>query len=138
MALVLPVLMAIFGGMIQFGLIFWSQNSLNQIVRDTGRYAATLQDCSATAPVISKANALATQASLFAYTAGSWTSTNVAVTWPANTDVGHTTDPCPPANNQQVRWVRITVQHTVPIFFPLIPVSGNLSSSAEFRMEPSA
>jgi len=29
-------------GMIQFGIILWGQNTLNQVVRDTGRYAATL------------------------------------------------------------------------------------------------
>jgi hypothetical protein len=32
--------------------------------------------------------------------------------------------------------VRITVAATVPVFFPLLPGNGNISSSALFRMEP--
>ncbi len=42
-ALVLPVLVAMLGGIIQFGLLFWAQNTLTQVVRDTGRWEATQQ-----------------------------------------------------------------------------------------------
>src|SRR3954465_6786579 len=45
-ALVIPAFMLILGGVIQFGILFWDQNTLNQIVRDAGRYAATTTDCS--------------------------------------------------------------------------------------------
>src|SRR3954469_23628101 len=103
-ALVVPMFVAVVGAVIQFGVIFWGQNSLTQIARDTGRFAATLQDCSATAPIIAKANSLASGADLIGYDAGPWTSANVAVTWPPNG-----TDPCPPTTNSQVRWVRVVL-----------------------------
>src|SRR3954462_2709688 len=45
-AVVFPVFMLMLGGAIQFGIIFWGQNTLNQIVRDAGRYAVTMPDCS--------------------------------------------------------------------------------------------
>jgi hypothetical protein len=33
-------------------------------------------------------------------------------------------------------WIRITITAEVPIFFPLVPGNGSLSSTALFRMEP--
>ena len=44
-ALVFPVFVLLLGGVIQFGIIFWGQNTLNQIVRDAGRYGATVAAC---------------------------------------------------------------------------------------------
>jgi hypothetical protein len=38
--------------------------------------------------------------------------------------------------NQQVSFVSITLNYQVPVFFPFLPVSNNLTTSAEFRMEP--
>ena len=117
-ALVFPVLMLIIGGIIQFGVIFWGQNTLTQIARDTGRWAATQQKCdlATQAAVIATANSIAQQSSLIGYTA---TSLNTVVAWPAQPPP-HDTDPCPPRNNQDVRYV----------------TSGLISSSTEFRMEP--
>ena len=125
----------IIAAIIQFGLIFWSQNTLTQIARDTGRWAATQQDCApgtATPPVVTTANQIAASSSLFGYSVGSpWVSpANVAVAW--TTDSGS----CPPTSNQQVSFVTITLHHTVPVFFPWVPGNGNLSTSAQFRMEP--
>lgn len=125
-AIVFPVLMLIIGGIIQFGVIFWGQNTLNQVVRDTGRWAATQTTCTGgEAAVITTANAIAAQSSLIGFD-GSLTS--VGVTW-----VG---SPCPPNDNRDEAWVRITIDHTVPIFFPFVPGNGQLRSSTEFRMEP--
>src|SRR4051794_20314246 len=98
-ALVFPVLMLILGGIIQFGLIFWSQNTLTQVVRDTGRWAASQQSCDVVAEgpkIITTANQIAAQSSLFGYTAP-WTSANVTVSY-QTTPAG---DPCPPTSNQQ-------------------------------------
>jgi Flp pilus assembly protein TadG len=134
-ALVFPVLMLIIGGIIQFGLIFWGQNTLTQVVRDTGRWAATQTDCipaSAVGPVIATANAIAAQSSLIGYTPGEFNGTNTTVTWRSE-PVG---DPCPPVDNQDEAWVRITINHSVPIFFPFVPGNGQLASTTEFRMEP--
>ena len=119
-----PVLMIIIGGIIQFGIIFWGQNTLTQIARDTGRWAASQTTCPTTANVISTANAIAANSSLIGYPA-SGIGLNVT-----------TSGTCPPANNQEVGYVRIELAHTVPVFFPWIPGNGNLSTSAEFRMEP--
>jgi Predicted membrane protein (DUF2134)./TadE-like protein. len=132
-AIVFPVMFLIVAAIIQFGLIFWSQNTLTQVARDTGRWAATQQECStsaSTAAVVATANELASTATLFGYKGG-WTSpTNVGVVW--TTDSGT----CPPVGNQQVSFVRITLNHQVPVFFPFLPISGNLTTSSEFRMEP--
>jgi Flp pilus assembly protein TadG len=133
-ALVFPILMLLLAGIIQFGLVFWAQNTLTQIARDTGRWAATQQECNtanATNAVVATANGVAASSSLLGYTANSWTSpTNVVVSWTSPSG------PCPPTSNQQVSFVTITLHHQVPVFFSFIPVSGNLTSSAEFRMEP--
>lgn len=89
-AIVVPVLIALIGGVIQFGLIFWSQNTLTQVVRDTGRWAATQTACwipgdltpippgSTTAvDIATQANAVAQDSSLLGYSASSpWTATD--------------------------------------------------------------
>ena len=135
-AIVFPVLMLIIGGIIQFGIIFWGQNTLNQVARDTGRWAATQLFCVAgtgtsEVNVVGTANAIANNSSLIGKDAA-WTGTNVVVSWAV---IG-TGTPCPPTNNQQTAWVRIKLNHTVPIFFPFVPGNGNISTSTEFRMEP--
>jgi Flp pilus assembly protein TadG len=136
-ALVFPILFLIIAAIIQFGLVFWAQNTLTQVARDTGRWAATQQDCnpaSATAPVVTTANSIAGSSSLFGYTS-SWTSpTNVQVAWTTETTTPPST--CPPVGNQQVAYVTITLHHTVPMFFPWLPINNNLTTQAQFRMEP--
>jgi Flp pilus assembly protein TadG len=133
-AIVFPVLMLVLGGIIQFGIIFWAQNTLTQIARDTGRWAASQQSCvqGTEGPLIlAKANAIAAQSSLIGYNSA-WTSANVVVSW-QTTPVG---DPCPPTSNAMTSFVSISITHQVPIFFPFIPGNGTLSSATQFRMEP--
>jgi Flp pilus assembly protein TadG len=125
-AIVFPVLMIILGGTIQFGIIFWGQNTLTQVARDTGRWAATQTACPTDASVLPTANSIAAQSSLIGYT--SWGASNVHVTLSG--------DPCPVTSNVQVAYVTVTITHQVPIFFPFVPGNGNLSTSAQFRMEP--
>jgi Flp pilus assembly protein TadG len=127
-ALVFPILMLILGGIIQFGIIFWGQNTLTQVARDTGRWASTQTTCPTSASVLSTANSIAGQSSLIGYTAGSWTTTNVVVSLSG--------DPCPVTSNAQVAFVTVRITHRVPIFFPMVPGDGNLTTSAQFRMEP--
>ena len=67
MAIVAPILFLLVGGIIQFGLIFWSEQTLTQIARDTGRWAATQTSCSDRAAVASTANTIAGNSSLFGY-----------------------------------------------------------------------
>lgn len=138
-AIVFPVLMLLIGGIIQFGLIFWGLNTLNQVVRDTGRWAASQQDCTNAAAVVATANAIAAQSSLIGYRTGEFVAgTNATVSWPATDgpDAGTAPDPCPPTSNQELGWVRISLTHAVPIFFPFVPGNGTISSSTEFRLEP--
>jgi len=124
--------MLIMAGMIQFGVILWGQNTLNQIVRDAGRYAVTEPNCSGAsqADVISKITAVASNAS-FAGTIGTKT-----VVMPTTAAPDPVSDACPATSNANEVWLRITVEAQVPVFFPWIPGNGNLSSTAVFRMEP--
>lgn len=125
-AVVFPVFMLILGGVIQFGIIFWGQNTLNQIVRDAARYGATVPDCIAH-DIVPKTQAIAAS-SAFVGTLGT-----VTVVLP---DAGSDPGVCPPATNTRAVWARIDAAAQVPIFFPWLPGSGNISSSARFRMEP--
>jgi hypothetical protein len=124
-AIVFPVLMLILGGIIQFGIIFWGQNTLTQVARDTGRWAATQLTCPTNATVTPIADSIALNSSLIGYPASG-----------LSVSVSLTGDPCPVVNNQRVAYVTITLSHQVPIFFPFVPGNGSLTTSAQFRMEP--
>jgi len=129
-ALIIPVFMAILGGIIQYGLILWGENTVTQIVRETGRWEAAQQTCSNSAAVITTANSVAGASDLIGYTANSWTATQVSVTFTA----------CPPVpttlTNGTAAYVTIAITTKVPVFFPLVPGNGQISSSAQFRIEP--
>ncbi len=131
-AIVIPVFMLVLGGVIQFGIFFWDQNTLNQIARDAGRYAATVE-CTGSETTIESNIEDATR-TLEAATpfAGSYGTVS------ADVGASDSTVGCPPgpSTNADVVWVSISVEATVPIFFPL--VSGNISSTATYRMEPYA
>lgn len=124
-AIVVPIFMLFLGGIVQFGMIFWGQNTINQIVRDGGRYAATVTDCSGSAAAVNdvkeKTSALASGTML----AG--TLTVNTPTWSSNS--------CPTSNATAV-WVTVSASGTVPIFFPWLPGNGSVSSSAQYRVEP--
>lgn len=132
-AIVIPVFMLVVGGLIQLGMLFWGQNTINQIVRDAGRYAVTEPDClpASKADVESKIDALAGQTAF----GGRITSKDVVLGTSAPDPIS---DPCPAKTNADEVWVRITVAAHVPIFFPVVPGNGDISSSAIFRMEPVA
>lgn len=164
-AIVFPVLFLILAAIIQFGLIFWAQSTLTQVVRDTGRWAATQQTrpCdSGGAGLVTKADDIAGTSSLFGYSAGQWTAVNggapyafdvnpapregIEATWPLSTDPpgGFVNTDCPPDTNQIAWFLNIRAHHEVPLFFPIIGAfipscdadSCSLSSSVQFRMEP--
>jgi hypothetical protein len=141
--LVLPLLLLIIFGIIQFGLLFWTQITLTQIARDAGRWAATQAGCADgtgadQADVTGEAKRIADESWLFAY--GGPTDPNLTVT--ATWDPSPPPDPCPPADNQSVVWVRIGMNHTVPTFLPLLAdtcspsCQRTLTTSVQFRMEP--
>ena len=135
-ALVAPVAIAVLAGIIQFGVVFWGQNTLTQVVRDTGRWAATQDNCDTPALVVTQARTIAQNSALFGYSNANFVPT---VTWDSAT--------CP-VDNTTVNYVHVTATQRVPTFFPgmeYLPVLGTcdgtgchitLSSTAQFRMEP--
>jgi len=157
-ALVVPVFIALVGAIVQFGTLFWAQNTLTQVVRDTGRWEATQQSCTNEALVVGQANAIAANSALIGYSSwgaastpndlgvnvqflkGASDGTSAPVTFP---DAG-----CPPKDNSTVYYVSVSIRHQVPVFFPgmqYLPGLGTcdssgchiaLSSTAQFRLEP--
>ena len=137
-ALILPVMLLVLFGIIQFGLIFWAQITLTQVGRDTGRWAATqtVSPCSSGASAVqSQATALAGNSSLYGFPGYPVTAT---ATWTQAS--GSST--CPPADNQTVWYVNITLTHDVPMVLPFLAdtctpsCKKTLSTSVQYRMEP--
>ena len=160
-ALIAGLFMLVVGGVIQFGAILWSENTIAQIARDTARWAVTqsTSPCNSAASrtaVAATADQLARQWRLLDYTAGSWTSAGpisslgargVGVDWPIPPSSATLFDSdCPPADNALAWFVQVRVNHTVPILIPglqfIAPACGGpglcISSTAELRMEPKA
>jgi hypothetical protein len=161
-ALVIGLFMLVVGGLVQFGIILWSENTITQVSRDTARYAVTLSDspcdqASTRQKVLTAANDLASSASLVSYRSGMWSSAvpitslgadGVGVDWPIpppppGEPAWDDTD-CPPSDNGLAWTVRVRINHVVPIFLPGLqfiapPCAGSgfcLSSETELRMEP--
>lgn len=142
-ALIFPILFLMIAAIIQFGLVFWAQNTLTQVVRDTGRWAATQQatPCNAGGTaLVAKANEIARISSLLGYSSGEWTGINggvpfafdvspapregIEATWPISTENvppgGWTINDCPPDTNATAWFLNIRAHHEVPLFLPLI------------------
>ncbi len=158
--LAVGLFLLVIGGLIQFAAIVWTQNTINQIARDTARWAVTQSvvpcDSATTRQAIANtANALAIKWSLI--DRGTWASASipsaapssgVGVAWKiVDPPVGMTIDPatdCPASDNRLAWFVTVRINHTVPIFVPgLQLLSGGcggpgfcLSSITELRMEP--
>lgn len=158
------IFMLVVGGIIQLGLLVWTANSLHQVARDTARWAATqpTAPCDSAAnrtAIAGKAEALARQWGLMGHQNGTWTnatvfssmtSNSVGVEWSGPTNF--LTD-CPPSDNRTAWFVRVRINHSVPIFIPgvqtilgfvgvLNPTCGGsgfcISTTTEQRMEPKA
>jgi hypothetical protein len=158
-AIVFPVLFVLLGGVIQFGLIFWAQNTLTQVVHDAGRWASTQQtkpcDGGATA-VVAQTDEIARHSGLLGYSAGQWSSSvpygftpapreGLEISWPISTDVPGLVNTDCPADSSAINWVvNIRAHHVVPMFFPFIggfipscnSTGCSLAAEAQFRMEP--
>lgn len=141
-ALVLPILVLILLGILQFGLLFWTQITLTQVARDTGRWVATQQTCDgAVVDVGAQANLVAANSTLFAWDS---VSNPVSVTagpaWTDATPGGGTV--CAPPNNTEVWNVDFTLSHTVDVFLPIAAddctgtCTRTLRSSVQYRVEP--
>lgn len=128
---VLPLLLIVMGIM-QFGLIFWGQITLTQIGRDTGRWAATQQACDASVDITGQANAIASDSLLVGY----MPTNQVIVSNIQWTPGSSPTTTCPPPDNTEVWYVTFELTYQAPVFVPLIPVDGVLSTDVRYRMEP--
>lgn len=149
-ALVLPVLVLIMLGVMQFGILFWSQITLTQIARDTGRWAVSQGwGCGGSAPVeptagaqiLGQANAIADRSTLFAWSASNQLVMSAGPTYTNGPPAGGVK--CPPLTNQEVWNITFELSHTVPVFIPFIATNGcaggcerTLNTEVQFRMEP--
>lgn len=151
-AFVLPLLLMLVGGIVQYGAIYAADHSLIQIGRDVGRWAATRQDATciaastATPPQpVTEADRLATEAGLFGY-GGDWSGSNFVVysdnsalpASPPSTEGVEVVwsytagDPCPPLDSKDEAFVTIRLSHRIPMIlpgFPYLPGFGTCDPS---------
>ena len=162
-ALIAGLFILVVGAIIQFGAILWSQNTVNQITRDTARWAVTQSDspCNSAAmraKVATTASQLAAKWQLIgprSWSSASVTSAVGASGVGADWYVDEESLPpelemedifpsdCPPSDNRLPWFVRIRVSQAVPIFIPGLQfIAGDcgpgfcISSTTELRMEP--
>lgn len=140
-AIVLPLLLVLFGGAVQYGVVFAAKNSLTQVARDTARWAATqtvnpCNSAAAAAPAepLTHADQVATASSLIGYTSGTWASgpsgnftayaNNTPLpASPPNTEGvevvwSYSSGACPTSDNTTAAFVTIRLTHAVPLFIP--------------------
>jgi Flp pilus assembly protein TadG len=152
-ALLLPILLVLIGGIIQYGVIFATKHSLIQVGRDVGRWAATqpFNPCNAAATgtprqPVTQADAIAQQSRLMGYTVGAWKSANFVAyadnaAMPASPPSTEGVEvvwsyaagqPCPPVNNANLAWVTVRLTHRAPVLlpgFPFLPGLGTCDSN---------
>ena len=138
-ALVVPVILLMIGGIVQFGVIFAAKNSLVQAARDTARWASTqtYAPCSAAVSAtppqpVTQADLTAATSGLIDYTSGTWNASNlttyadntplpaappnsegVEVVWSSNVVNG-----CPTVDNSVQAYVTVRLTHAIPVFLP--------------------
>lgn len=138
-ALILPILLMLVGGIIQYGVVFATKHSLIQVGRDAGRWAATQEysPCSSAALAspaqpLTQADAFAKQSRLMGYTRGDWntgnftayadnaalpaappTSEGVEVVWSYVNG-----EPCPTVDSTTAAYVTIRLTHRAPVLLP--------------------
>lgn len=147
LALVLPVLLLLVGGAVQYGVILAARHSLIEISRDTARWVSTQQtdpciDAALVTPgpaqPVTEADRLATTAGLVGYTPGMWHPDTgsggnfVSGTTPLPADPPHTEGVevawtgglCPPIDNTTSAFVTVRLTHEVPVFLPVNLIPG--------------
>jgi Flp pilus assembly protein TadG len=154
--LILPILLMLVGGIIQYGVIFATKHALIQVGRDVGRWAATQAVDGAGNPLVAcnelatdsppqpmtQADLIAVQSHLLGYTGGDWNVTNF-VAQPDNnplpTSPPHTQgvevvwsydtgEPCPTVDSTDVAWVTVRLTHRAPVLLPGLPFLPGLGT----------
>lgn len=152
-ALILPILLILVGGVIQYGIIFATKQALIQVGRDVGRWAATqsytpCNTASTQTPPqpVTEADLLAQQSRVLGYSALDWNSSNfssygdnsslpespprtegVEVVWSYAPGTS-----CPPADSTTAAFVTIRLTHRAPIVLPgfgYLPSLGTCDAS---------
>lgn len=162
-AVVLPLLLLLFGGIVQIGALIATSHTLNQIGRDVGRWAAT-QDVDPChnlpnlAQPYTRAHEVAVESRLMGYEnewslSTNFTSYGTAAMPPTPPTQSHVevaweidSGSCPPDNSTMASFVKIRLTHEAPVLLPgfgYAPGIGTnglllISTTAEFRMEPQA
>jgi len=152
-ALILPILLVLIGGIVQYGIIFATRHSLIQVGRDAGRLAATqtFAPCSSATTQsppqpVTLADELAQRSRLSGYVAGDWNSANFIV-YPDNSSLpasppnaegvevvwsSEASAPCPTVDSTQAAFVTIRLSHRAPVVlpgFPWLPGLGTCDAS---------
>jgi hypothetical protein len=152
-ALILPILLTLIGGIIQYGVVFATKHSLVQVGRDAGRWAATqdFDPCSsaalAAAPEpLTEADAIAQESRLMGYSGGDWNAGSFTV-YADNTALPATPpstegvevvwsyvngEPCPTVDSTTAAYVMIRLSHRAPVLLPgiqFLPGLGTCDSS---------
>lgn len=148
-AIILPILLMLVGGIIQYGTIIATKHALIQVGRDVGRWAATqsfdpCSDAATAAPPepVTQADAIAQQSHLLGYATGDFRPANfvayadnssmpasppktegVEVVW--SYDV---LEPCPPLDSTTVAWVTVRLSHRAPVLLPGFPFLPGLGT----------
>ena len=167
LALVLPLLLVIVGGIVQLGALFATQHTLVQIGRDLGRWAATQADTpcwmmvDANQPAV-RADELAFESRLMGY-AGEWADPAALKSYglgslpaspplPSGVEVAWEilSGDCPPVDSTTAAFVTVRLAHEAPVLVPgldlvlaWLPGVGedgvmSITTTAKFRMEPQA
>jgi hypothetical protein len=150
-ALILPILLMLVGGIVQYGIIFATKHSLIQVGRDVGRWAATqgYVPCNAAAidadpQPVTQADHVAEQSRLMGYASGDWNADDAAhfKVYPDNSVLDPSppstqsvevlwsidTGTCPPLGSNDVAWITIRLAHRAPVVLPGFPYLPGLGT----------
>jgi hypothetical protein len=165
LAIILPLLLLLVGGIIQYGALIATKHTLTQVGRDVGRWAATQSadpcaDLALETQPATRADEIAVESRLMGYDEGSWVDNftpyglgglpadppgaGVEVAWEIDTGG------CPPADSTTAAFVTVRLAHEAPVLLPgleYLPGLGTcdgsrcfllVTTTAQFRMEPQA
>jgi hypothetical protein len=167
-AVILPLLLLLVGGIVQYGILIATSHTLDQVGRDLGRWVATQDaaDCmdlgdGAPSPIAERAHAIAAETSLMGYEGNPWETNFVSYDYgpmlasPPNDEGVEVawevvSGTCPPDDSTTASFVTVRLAHRAPVVLPglgYLPGIGTcdadgcylaISTTAVYRMEPQA
>lgn len=138
LVIILPLLLLLVGGIIQYGVLISTRHALIQIGRDVGRWAATQEfdpcrsGATDTPPQpVTEANSIAVASGLLGYSDGDWSGATFkpydddvslppTPPWTSGVEVVWSIDSgdCPPTASTETSWVTIRLSHHAPVLLP--------------------